>query len=678
MNSMSELKCSAIEKAARFGRDRFALLIAVLAGLGTAHILVRTATYGAAVTLDSVSFLSTATNFLAGTGWQNHTGWIAVGWPPLFPLLLAAFGWVGIDPLEAGRWINAAAFGLTILAAGGWLRSNLRSRRLALAATGTIAASVPLTHFAAYLLTDALFALFALLALIQLESFLNRKTTYLTLLQAAACTALTALTRYSGVALIGAGVLMLLPRARLKHTVIFGAVSSMPLLAVLARNWVVSGTLAGSRSDPSGQSLSEGLRQTVAVFNQWLVPPNAPDGLAYLLWLAVGLVGLAGAAAVLRAGRAPKRDAPASFRLGPVLPFGGFALVYILFMVVVVPFAAAQGIDSRYLLPVYVPLLLTAVFLLDGFLSIEAAGRMVAARYILASLVLLGVLAHIGFSAQRNLILTAKAWIAGYEHWTFNAADCQHSETLEYIRNNRIDGRIYTNNSELAWFADRTAYPGKYLNLPDMQWPEDDTVWRPEDDTDEYVVWLHNGDDDMYDDIDIRCLPGVETVAELSDGTVFRRTAAEPFNAERHRTRKERYVEQLIEQAGERVVRSDWDVYRNGRRLIYLKEPCAPSDTQAKFVLHVTPADLADLLSSRKRHGFDNLSFYFARRGMRRGVRVGDKCLAIAHLPNYAIGRIRVGQWISKENRTLWEADFLGAAAVRPGRERPSFSSAIP
>ena len=674
---MSELKCSAIEKAARFGRDHFALL---LAGLGTAHILVRTATYGAAVTLDSVSFLSTATNFLAGAGWRNHTGWMAVGWPPLFPLLLAASGWVGIDPLEAGRWINAAAFGLTILAAGGWLRSNLRSRRLALAATGTIVASVPLTHFAAYLLTDALFALFALLALIQLESFLNRKTTYLTLLQAATCTALTALTRYPGVALIGTGVLMLLPRARLKHTVVFGAVSSMPLLAVLASNWEVSKTLTGSRSDPSGQSLSEGLRQTVAVFDKWLVPPNAPDGLAYLLWLVVGLVGLAGAAAVLRAGRAPTRDAPASFRLGPVLPFGGFALVYILFIVVVVPFASAQGIDSRYLLPVYVPLLLTAAFLLDRFLSIKAVGRMVAARYILTPLVLLGVLAHVGFSVQRNLILTAKAWIAGYEHWTFNAVDCQHSETLEYIRNNRIDGTIYTNNSELAWFADRTAYPGKYLNLPDMSgvwWPEDGTD-EYEDGTDEYVVWLHNGDDDMYDDIDIRCLPGLETVAELSDGAVFRRTAAEPLNAEQHRARKERYIEQLIEQAGERVVRSGWDVYRNGRRLIYLKEPCAPSDTEAKFVLHVTPADLADLSSARKRHGFDNLSFYFARHGMRRGVRVGDKCMAIAHLPNYAIGRIRVGQWISKENRTLWEADFLGAAAVRPGRERPSFSSAIP
>ena len=45
---MPELMRSAIERIARLGRDPFALLIVVLAGLGTAHILVRTATLTAA------------------------------------------------------------------------------------------------------------------------------------------------------------------------------------------------------------------------------------------------------------------------------------------------------------------------------------------------------------------------------------------------------------------------------------------------------------------------------------------------------------------------------------------------------------------------------------------------------------------------------------------------------
>ena len=67
------MKPSAIEWIARFRRDRFTLFIVVLAGLGTAHILVRTSTYGAATDSDSVILLSTVMNFLAGEGWRDFS-----------------------------------------------------------------------------------------------------------------------------------------------------------------------------------------------------------------------------------------------------------------------------------------------------------------------------------------------------------------------------------------------------------------------------------------------------------------------------------------------------------------------------------------------------------------------------------------------------------------------------
>ena len=638
------------------------LLIAVLAGLGTAHILVRTATYGAALTRDSSILLSTAMNLLAGEGWRDFSGSPIPGWPPLFPLLLAAGGWVGIEPVAAGRLVNAAAFGLTILAAGCWLRSNLRSRWLTLAATATIAASLPLSELASRFLTEPLFVLFTLLALIQWASFLHRRTDA-PLWRAAVCTSLAALTRWPGVVLIGAGVLLLLPLARLKQTLGFGAISSLPLLAVLVRNWTVSGDLilaTGERNVISRQSLSAGLNQIVDVFGEWIVPPNMPDGVGYLLWLVVGGVGLAGAAVVLRttrmhcAGRRPDPEAaPAYFRLEPAIPFGVFAVAYLVFIVAVAPFTVAQAIDTRYLLPVHVPLLLTAVLLLDRFLSIEATGKMAAVRYGLASLVLLAALAHTGFSAHRHLRITTKAYVAGFKSWTFNGSYWEPSETLNYVRTHLREGRIYSNNPYLAWFWDRTAAPGKHQFLPlvrihklmprIMRWPDDT-----------HIVWLQNEKFSYYDDMDIHCLPGVEPVAELSDGVVFRVTTTEPFDAERHRARKQRYVDQLLARVGERVVRAAWDVYRNGRKLTYLKQPCAPADVQAKFVLRVIPADPEDLSNSRKQYGYDNLGFYFNR----RGVRVGDQCMVIAHLPDYPIRRIRVGQWISGDNRPLWDAEF--------------------
>ena len=651
------LKHSATEWIARFGRDPFALLIVVLAGLGTAHVLVRTATYGAAVTPDSMLLLSTAINFLAGEGWRDFMGGPLTGWPPLFPLLLAALGWVGIDPLEAGRLINAIAFGLTILAAGGWLRSNLRSRWLVLAATATLTASLPLSRWASHFSTEPLFVLLTLLALIQLAAFLNRKTAA-PLWWAAVFTALTAITRYPGVVLIGVGVLVLLPTARRKQTLIFGAISSVPLLAVLTWNWAITGNLtrATGHREPSGQSLFDGLGQAVDVFRTWVVPPNAPDGFAYLLGLAVAAVVLVGVAVVLCYRHPDPEVAPRSFRLGPALPFGAFTVGYIAFMATVVPFTATQKIDSRYLLPIYVPLLLTAAFLTDRFLSIEATGRIVAVRCVVAALVLLATLAHLCCSAHENLRLTARAYVVGYEEdWMFNTARWQHSATLTYLRDNPIEGRIYTNDRYSAWFAERTAAPGKHQQILGRKIPGK-RRWT-EIEAGAHIVRFERVYDRTHfsrSGLDLRLLPGMETVAELADGLVLRRTAYEPLDRKRHHARKQRYVDELIQQADEQVVRAGWSVYRTGRKLIYRKEPCVPADVQAKFILHLVPADPADLPVHRQQYDSDNLDFYFEW----IGFRLGDQCIAIVRLPSYAIDRIHIGQWISQEGRTLWEAEL--------------------
>ena len=676
---MSTVKHSAFEWFARFWRDRFTLFIVFIAGLGTAHILVRTATNGAAYTShDSTYFLSTVMNFLAGEGWQDFRGRPLTSWPPLFPLLMAAFGWVGIDPLAAGQLINAAAFGLTILAAGGWLRSHLRAQWLAVAATAIIAVSLPLSHWASHLMTDPLFVLLTLLALIQLAAFLQRGG-WTPLLLSAVFTALAALTRYPGVVLIGAGVLMVAagPTAgRLKHTVVLGAIPSIPLAGVLTRNWVVSETLTGGGRSGSGQSLFDSLSQVVDIFREWVISRDAVDWFGYLLrretglstpdwfgsllWATTGLVVVAMMAVVVLSGRGLVMGGKSpSFRLGPARPFGVFAAIYLVFMVAVVPLVIPVALFARYLLPVYVPLLLTAVLLLDRFLCIEVAGRVATAKWCLAFLVLMGIFAHTGFSAYGNLRITAKGYVVGFG--TLNDPYWEPSETLNYIRTHLREGRIYSNNAYLVWFWDRTAAPGKYQELP---WSGLHKVipriMRKTDGEGAPIVWLQNEKLfpwHNYDALDLRLLPGVETVAELSDAIVFRITTAEPFDAAGHRTRRQRYFEQLIEQASERVVRAGWDVYRTGRTLIYRKESCVPADVQAKFVLHVVPTDRADLPADRQQYDSDNLDFYFDL----YGERFDDQCMVIVPLPAYAIDRIYIGQWISAENRTVWEAEFSGA-----------------
>ena len=104
---------------------------------------------------------------------------------------------------------------------------------------------------------------------------------------------------------------------------------------------------------------------------------------------------------------------------------------------------------------------------------------------------------------------------------------------------------------------------------------------------------------------------------------------------------------------GQPAAQSDFDVYLRGNALTYLKEPCVPGDADARFFLHITPADTADLPADRRARGFDNLDFWFAE----HGSYAGDICVAERELPDYPIERIRTGQFVSGEG-AIWRTEF--------------------
>ena len=111
---------------------------------------------------------------------------------------------------------------------------------------------------------------------------------------------------------------------------------------------------------------------------------------------------------------------------------------------------------------------------------------------------------------------------------------------------------------------------------------------------------------------------------------------------------------------GQPVARSDFDVYLRGNALAYIKENCVAGDTDARFFLHIFPADPADLPAASREFGFANLDFHFAD----QGAYIGGKCVAARELPDYAIERIHTGQSGGDEGR-VWRADIdLAAQAL--------------
>ena len=107
---------------------------------------------------------------------------------------------------------------------------------------------------------------------------------------------------------------------------------------------------------------------------------------------------------------------------------------------------------------------------------------------------------------------------------------------------------------------------------------------------------------------------------------------------------------------GQPVAQSQFALYLRDNALTYLKEPCAEGDVDARFFLHITPANPSDLPAPNRERGFANLDFWFND----HGARIGDICLATRELPAYAIDRVHTGQFVSGEG-AIWRTDFPAA-----------------
>lgn len=111
---------------------------------------------------------------------------------------------------------------------------------------------------------------------------------------------------------------------------------------------------------------------------------------------------------------------------------------------------------------------------------------------------------------------------------------------------------------------------------------------------------------------------------------------------------------------GEPLVRSDFDLWRDGSRLVYFRKPCSLQQVEPRFYLHVyrsmetggVGVAGADDSGSRE---FENRDFDFAEHGLVEGGR----CLALVPLPA-EVGRIRTGQSAGENS---WSAEIPASPA---------------
>ena len=113
------------------------------------------------------------------------------------------------------------------------------------------------------------------------------------------------------------------------------------------------------------------------------------------------------------------------------------------------------------------------------------------------------------------------------------------------------------------------------------------------------------------------------------------------------------------------ALRAVFDVHVIDRRVTFVKTPCRAADVEAKFILHATPRHRRHLPRERRRAGFVNLDFPLEG----YGALFDGACLARTVLPAYPLARLRVGQFLSREQRVLWQGEIPLSPAAASGKQ---------
>ena len=542
---------------ARFRPDRFTLLIIAIAALGVALMLGRAFTFGATLSPDSAQYIAAARNLLSGEGLLRIDGQPSIAWPPLYPLLLAAASLGRFDPLAVAGPLNAVLFGLTVFTAGRYLRHRLESRFLAAWGCLATALAAPLLTWSSFALSESLFILLVTLALVRTDRFLTEGGTR-ALVWAAVFSALAWQTRYIGVAVpVFVGLLLLFhPRAgasmarRVRCVTAYSLIVAVPMALWLLRNLLSTGELT-MHSPPRGYPVSMMLRDVVRTLWSWA--QAEPCGFLRLPWWPLfdrAVFALLATTAALLApvgciliGEQWKRRTVARWR--PLWLFGGFALTYVVLLIVVISLLVGvfmgKAVWPRYLSPLYVPLLMAGVFVLDRILGYERERRLlgnVGSLPIVRTMVpgrkgsVLAAIVTIVLSlgVVRQAVPAASVIMVGNchrQHLGFNGPRWVGSEVLRYVRTSPVAGEIYS-NAPWPLSLHNGGKGGKNMSRHHFLWSSRTALERqfaeriPDG---AYVIWFDHYDRHHdYGESDLWRLPDLEPVAELADGVVFKVT----------------------------------------------------------------------------------------------------------------------------------------------------------
>ncbi len=268
-----------------------------------------TTVWGAGLISDSFQYVASARSLAAGQtlGYPDENGNTVplTQYPPLFPVILAAFEIAGVDGLDAARLMNAALFAVNIGLVGISIRKISNSIGFSLLGSLLTALSIVLIEAHTWVLSEPLFVLFCLLAFYWLGLYFETSGRRW-LLASALAGSLALLTRYVGIALLPAALIVIWwksntdRRRKWIDLGVYSLVDLLPMTIWSVRNYLQSGQI-NNRSLQWIPLTAKNINSLINTIFTWFIPESLVNGrerwaipVLVILFIGLGLVLLFG------------------------------------------------------------------------------------------------------------------------------------------------------------------------------------------------------------------------------------------------------------------------------------------------------------------------------------------------------------------------------------------------
>jgi hypothetical protein len=332
---------------------------------------------------DSTSYITAARNLASGYGisYPDSNGtYLLLTWhPPLFPILLSLPVWLGADALQSARWLNASLFGI-LAALSIWIVWRFSQSLLLSLGTGLLfLLSATFLRIYSGAMSEGFFLVSGFAGLYLLVEYLISPAKRFLLILASILIGFAYLTRYTGVAFISTGAIVVLFlfngrwNKRLANLILYFLGAGFPPLVWTEIVYLQTGTFGG-RTTGTPVPIAVGIKEYFQTFwitlQGWIPFINRGNQyISALMKLVIIAVFFIGAIIVLTL-LARRKNKSALLR--PIAIWGIvlaiFIINYITFHLASFLFTQARpDVDRRLLSPILVSVYLAVPLLFGGY-----------------------------------------------------------------------------------------------------------------------------------------------------------------------------------------------------------------------------------------------------------------------------------------------------------------------